>query len=32
MECVIGIVFRDFALIAADSTVAHSIIVVKNGE
>lgn len=32
MECLIGIQFQDFVLVAADMTNATSIIVMKNGE
>ncbi|KRT83197.1 hypothetical protein AMK59_4266, partial [Oryctes borbonicus] len=32
MECIIGIKFNDFVLIAADKTNAHSIIVMKTDE
>ncbi|XP_071443596.1 proteasome subunit beta type-2-like [Hetaerina americana] len=32
MECLIGIAFRDYVLIAADMTNAHSIMVMKNDE
>lgn len=31
MECLIGIKFNDFVLIAADMTNAHSILVMKSG-
>lgn len=31
MECLIGIKFKDFVLIAADMTNAHSIMVMKTG-
>jgi 20S proteasome subunit beta 4 len=31
MECLLGIAFRDFVLIAADMTNAHSIMVMKDG-
>jgi len=32
MECLLGIKFNDFVLIAADRTAAHSIMVMKSGE
>ncbi|XP_018321423.1 proteasome subunit beta type-2-like [Agrilus planipennis] len=32
MECIIGIKFKDFAIVAADMTTAQSIIVMKNDE
>ena len=32
MECLIGVQFKDFALVAADMTTAQSIMVMKNGE
>ncbi|XP_065339391.1 proteasome subunit beta type-2-like [Cloeon dipterum] len=32
MECLIGIAFKDYVLIAADMTNAHSILVMKNDE
>jgi 20S proteasome alpha/beta subunit len=32
MECLLGITFRDFVLIAADMTNARSIMVVKDGK
>jgi 20S proteasome subunit beta 4 len=32
MECLLGIAFRDFVLIAADMTNAHSIMVMKDGK
>jgi 20S proteasome subunit beta 4 len=32
MECLIGISFRDFVLIAADMTNSNSIMVMKDGE
>ena len=31
MECVIGIVGKDFVLVASDTQQAHSIVVMKNG-
>lgn len=31
MECVIGIVGKDFVLIASDTNQAHSIVVMKHG-
>jgi len=32
MECLLGIAFQDFVLIAADMTNAQSIMVMKNGK
>lgn len=32
MECLIGIQFKDFVLVAADMTTAQSIMVMKNGK
>lgn len=32
MECLIGIKFKDFVLVAADMTTAHSIVVMKSDE
>jgi 20S proteasome subunit beta 4 len=32
MDCLIGIKFNDFVIIAADMTNAHSIIVMKTGK
>jgi 20S proteasome subunit beta 4 len=32
MECLLGIAFRDFVLIAADMSNAHSIMVMKDGK
>jgi 20S proteasome subunit beta 4 len=32
MECLIGIAFKDYVLIAADMTNAHSIMVMKSGK
>lgn len=32
MECLIGIQFKDFVLVAADMTTTQSILVVKNGK
>jgi len=32
MECLIGIAFKDYVLVAADMTNAHSIMVMKNGQ
>jgi hypothetical protein len=32
MECLLGIAFRDFVLIASDMTNAHSIMVMKDGK
>jgi 20S proteasome subunit beta 4 len=32
MECLIGIAFRDFVLVAADMTNAQSIMVMKDGK
>jgi 20S proteasome subunit beta 4 len=31
MECLLGIAFNDFVLVAADMTNAHSILVMKDG-
>lgn len=32
MECLIGIQFKDFVLVAADMTNSQSIMVMKNGK
>lgn len=32
MECLIGIQFKDFVLVAADMTTAQSIMVMKSGK
>lgn len=32
MECLVGVAFKDFALLAADRTTAFSIMVLKHGE
>jgi hypothetical protein len=32
MECVIGIVGKDFVLVASDTNQAHSIVIMKQGK
>jgi 20S proteasome alpha/beta subunit len=32
MECLIGIVGKDFVMLAADMNAAHSIVVMKHGK